>query len=92
MGIKTFLFLILIIIVTIISLTFFNIIPVSLIPIEDFCISSRNCELSLCDCDCHQPGQTPEDKRGIVCGKNCEAWFNVSGCECNFFRCEKILK
>ncbi len=71
-------------------LLYLNVIPINIVPIENFCISDNDCVLSLCDCRCHNPGQTPEEIRNIVCGKNCAAWYNVSGCKCSSFECVEI--
>jgi len=38
------------------------------------------CRMSLCDCRCHPAGQTPEDLTGRICGINCVAEFNATGC------------
>ena len=47
---------------------------------ESVSIHSDKCELSLCDCECYPAGETPEEKSGKICGNNCEAWKNVTGC------------
>lgn len=73
------------------TLIFFNILPIQIIPLENICISDKNCELSLCSCECHITGETPEETKGIVCGKNCLEWYNVSGCECRNFKCKEIM-
>ena len=46
------------------------------------CETAEDCRMSLCDCECHPEGKTPEELQGIVCGKNCLSWYNVTGCDC----------
>ena len=87
---KALIFSVIGVIILTILLIYFNVLPASAVPVQNFCISDRNCVLSLCDCECHNPGQTPEELRDIVCGKNCAAWYNVSGCKCSFFECVEI--
>jgi|GEM_PF-2651629 len=62
---------------------------ISLAPLEA-CIGSDECELSLCDCKCHVKGQTPEAKDGRMCGINCLAEYNVSGCSCSNNVCTEV--
>ena len=56
------------------------------------CVSNLSCELSYCDCKCYPKGQTPEELQGIVCGKNCEDWYNVIGCACINYSCVEVYK
>jgi len=51
---------------------------------------SANCSLSLCDCQCHPTSQTPEELNGTLCGINCRAEFNVSGCKADGNTCKEI--
>jgi hypothetical protein len=51
--------------------------------IANGCSSDDNCVLSLCDCQCHMKGQTPEEQKGIFCGINCLSEKGVSGCICS---------
>ncbi len=46
------------------------------------CETADDCEMSLCDCQCHQKGQTREEKQGVLCGVNCLGEYNVSSCDC----------
>lgn len=62
---------------------------------EDFepsCNRDSDCRLSYCDCKCYAKGETPEEKEGIFCGRNCEAEFGISGCSCVDYTCEIIQK
>jgi len=38
------------------------------------------CRMSLCDCQCYPPGQTPEERDGRMCGINCLGLYNATGC------------
>jgi len=54
----------------------------------DECFADDNCVLSLCDCQCHPKGQTPEEQKGIFCGINCLSEKGVSECICSKGKCE----
>jgi len=54
--------------------------------------SEKECTLSLCDCKCHAPDQTPEQLGGKICGINCLGEQGVTGCEHKDGKCiEKYL-
>jgi len=46
------------------------------------CETDEGCSLSMCDCNCHVSGQTPEALENKLCGINCLEHYNVTGCEC----------
>jgi hypothetical protein len=48
------------------------------------------CELSLCDCRCYPEGQTPEALKVSLCGVNCLANYNVSGCVLENGECKAV--
>ena len=50
----------------------------------------KECSLSLCDCKCHEKGQTPEELNKKICGINCMAEYGVSGCELIDGKCVEI--
>ncbi|MCD6575729.1 MAG: hypothetical protein J7K73_01055 [Nanoarchaeota archaeon] len=70
------------------ALAVFLIMPKS--SVQGECRTSMDCRLSLCDCKCHPVGQTPEETKGIVCGKNCQAWYGVKGCTCEDGSCKEV--
>lgn len=45
------------------------------------CEIKKECQLSLCDCRCHEKGQTPEELEGKLCGINCLGEYGITGCE-----------
>jgi len=47
------------------------------------CKVDEDCSLSLCDCNCHVSGQTPEELEGKLCGINCREQYSVLRCECS---------
>ena len=47
------------------------------------CETDEDCSLSLCDCNCHVSGQTPEELEGKLCGINCREQYGALGCECS---------
>jgi hypothetical protein len=54
------------------------------------CEQKKECRLSLCDCKCHEAGQTPEELTGNLCGINCLGEYNVSGCEYANDMCKEV--
>ncbi|MCD6547194.1 MAG: hypothetical protein J7K22_01420 [Nanoarchaeota archaeon] len=72
---------------------YINFISIKSVSVPDVeCVSNLSCELSYCDCKCYPKGQTPEKLQGIVCGKNCEDWYNVTGCACINYSCVEVYK
>lgn len=54
------------------------------------CTTENDCQLSLCDCECHKKGTTTEETSGALCGINCLGEYNVTGCECVNGECGTI--